>query len=454
MKKNKHRHTWKRILVVSLCTGMLILVLHCGWAADDGEVNMFQLSNGLKVIYKNNPSNNILAVECFIDVNAAHEDPSKRGVRNLIQRLLLKGTKKRSAFEIAAGMESIGGDIETSAKMDYALVSAISTVDDIDVTFDYLSDVIFNPVFPKYEFEKERANVLAGIRRAEDDKFSFTYKHFLESMYPGHPYEFRAEGTEETVSSITRKDIQEFYKTHYAPEVMTLAIVGNVEEELLQQKVRKWFGQYRRKAHIRIETSKSVRAKRRTKTISKDVEQGFIIAGYLTVPVNDAHYPAIKVASAILGRGMSSRLFTRVRDEKGLAYSLGSAFPSSRLQSHVFSYIGTHPEMLDASLQAVLREYELLAEKPVTKKELERAKNYLIGSFLIDHQTNAQQAWYLGWYETIGLGYEFDQKFPDIIKEVTVKDVAKVCRGYFRHPVIVILEPTQEAASQKNTQNE
>ncbi len=402
---------------------------------------MHQLNNGMLVIFKPVTTNNILAMNCFISIGSLYENSRENGITNFVQEVILKGTQNRSAVEIARDMEAIGGLLGTDAAYDFAEVSTVTTADDLDTALDVMSDVLLHPTFPPEEVEKERQIILAHINLQEDNKFSYTYKNFKAVLYEGHPYAHPVEGTPKTVKAITRDALQEFHKRYWVPSNMILTVVGNVDEQELLGKLNAALGKKATLPPGKVMTAKKYKQRYKSKNLKKKVEQGFIIVGYVTAPVNSSDYPALKVASAVLGEGMSSRLFLRLRDAQGLAYNVGCAMPTRRRHSHIFAWIGTNPDTIDTARDGLIKEFELLTKEVVTDDELDRAKNYLIGKFLIDHQTNLRQAWYLGWYQLMGVGYDFDKRYPELIRQVTKQDVLRVAKTYLTKPTVVVLRP-------------
>jgi zinc protease len=414
-------------------------------AESRGDVTMKLLDNGLRVLFKRNPNNNILAMSCFVDIGSLYENESERGITNFVQKALTKGTRWRTAEQIAEDTESIGGVLGADAAEDWASVNTVTTVEDIDRALDILTDVVFHASFPMAEVEKERKMILAEMRLRDDNQFYFTYRNFKEALYQGHPYAFPVEGEPKSVQHITREQLVDFHDKFWVPSNMILSVVGNVSEEALLGKVAKYFAGKRQEQPMKVTVRKEFKNHPQTVTLEKDVEQGFIVMGYVTADVKDKDYPALKVLSAILGEGMSSRFYAHLRDQQGLAYVVGSAMPTRKLQGHLIGYIGTKPETLDLAREAMLKEFALVLEERLTDEELERAKRFIIGNYLLDHETNVRQAYYLGWFETIGAGWQFDQEYPRLVEKVTRQDVLDAARHYLSAPTVVLLKPRKLA---------
>lgn len=407
----------------------------------DDAMRTLVLKNGLSVILKPDSSNNIVAATLFINVGTISENPKQNGLTNLTQTLLLKGTKKRTALQIAEKIDRLGAILNQSAGDDYSEVYTVANSDDIYIALDLLAECVFSSTFPQEELVKAKRNILSYIKLREDDKFYLCYKELKKKLFQGHSYSMPVYGTEETVPVFTREHVAEHYARQYYPGNMILSVVGNFSERKMISKIKKSFGRIHRTANPTLLVSKDFRKKAKNTTLSKKIEQTFIIVGYLGTKIGDKDYCALKIASAVLGSGMSSRLFTELRDERGLGYVVGAAAPSRRAVSPFLLYIGVKPERSEEAKRELLEQVSRLRSEQVSDEELDRAKNYLIGRFFIDHQTNRKQSWYLGFYETMGLGYQYDELYPQLLEKVTKQDVRRVARKYLEYPTISILKP-------------
>jgi predicted Zn-dependent peptidase len=409
-----------------------------------GAIAMRQLPNGVQLLVKRNPSNRILAMSCYFNTGSYFERDEESGITNLVCRTMIKGTTTRTSFEIAEEIEAIGGELDAGAGEDFSEVSTISTVDDLDTALDLLADVILHPTFPEDEVEKERAAILAAIRRQEDSSFQYTYKNFRALLYGGHPYAKPVSGTIETVEAIPLERLAAYHAENFTAANLLIVVVGDVEPDAIARKLARALAHLPPGRPGRVLASVKFRPRGRMRTLSKEVEQAFVILGYPTERAQSADYVPLKVAGAVLGTSgsMSSRLFRELRDKQGLAYSVGSSMPTLRDKSHFFAYIGTKPGSVDEARDGLIRIIRGLATDPLPPAELERVKTYLIGQFRIAHQRNTSQADFLGLYTMVGLGPAFDEHYPTLIRQVTAQQVRDVAARYFRAPTIVILEPT------------
>lgn len=412
-----------------------------GQASVRGEVRMEYLKNGLTVIHKKETATNILGVVCIIRAGSAYEMSYENGITSLVQALLMKGTEHYTAAQLALALEREGIIMETDASEDYATLTAEATVDQLDRVLELMAEILFKPTFPENEVEKERRNAIANIHLEEDDKFYLTMRRLRELLYEGDPYSKPPEGTPETLAAIKRQQLVDFHSRYFQPENMIVSIVGNVEYDEVKKCLMRHFGSHPSQNVNLFTTTKTIKPTLRLADIEKPLEQGFIMIGYNGVPMSDKDYPALRVACALLGEGMASRLFVQLRDQRGLAYAVGSFYQNLKLKGSIMGYIGTRPETLLPSEKAMRGIFEELEEKKIPEDEIARAKNFIVGKYLIAHQTNLRRAFYLAWFHAYGMGLDYDEKYPALIMAVTGRDVRRVARKYLKSPAIVTLSP-------------
>ena len=414
------------------------------------DIKKIILNNGLTLIYKENKSNEIIAMDLFIKSGSWDENDKNAGITNFIQRVLLKGTATKTSKELALEIESIGGIINADTADDYAQIYVIITKKHFTKGLEILFDVVNNPSFESVEIEKERNMILAQIKSKEDSIFETTYDLFNEALYGKYPYHKTVSGTKETVLSINRKDLINFHKKFYKPPNMVLVVVGNIAQEKVERELEKIFnteecpdGVCPLPAEEDTESPDELIPQRKApykKTYKGKFRQAYLMLGYILPEGASLDYPVLKVINALLGGGMSSRLFVNLRDKEALAYEIGSFYPTRRFKSKFVMYLGLDKKNITKARNKLLEQIEKLKQKKVTDKELREIKNYLKGTFILDHQTNKRQAWYLGWYETIGKGYLYDNLYLKDLERVTPEDIIKTSKKYLKDNNWVAIE--------------
>jgi predicted Zn-dependent peptidase len=183
-------------------------------------------------------------------------------------------------------------------------------------------------------------------------------------------------------------------------------------------------------------------AKGDRRVITLPAQQAQIFVGYLVPGLTDPLYPAVRVLGATLGGGMAGRLFVELRDRRGLAYSTGVVTPFRAGPAFFVAYLGTAPASATAAEAGMLSELERARASPATADELARAKAYIRGQLSMDRRTNARQAWYLAFFEVVGVGWDFPERFGRAVEAVTAADVARAAERYLTRPTVVVLQPT------------
>jgi predicted Zn-dependent peptidase len=179
------------------------------------------------------------------------------------------------------------------------------------------------------------------------------------------------------------------------------------------------------------------------RVIEKPAQQAQVLIGYVGPRIADPDYAAVKVLSAVVGGGMSGRLFFELRDKRGLAYSIGVTNPSRSGPAPLFAHMGTGPGTVDAAEQGLLRELERIRVEPPSETELARAKGYILGNLALDRRTVARRAWYLAFFEGAGVAWDFPDRYARDVAAVTVADVQRAAERYFRSPTVVVLQPAR-----------
>lgn len=424
--------------------------------------------NRMTLIHRRNESNSIAAVTCLARPGALADPPEKAGRMHLMMRLLSKGTASRSADQIAEAFEGMGARFGASENYDYVGVSLQCVRDDLGRAMNVYADILRNPSFPLDEIQTERNRVLGEIRAREDRPPSAAMRRFRQQLFSPGPYGVPLEGFPETVAQVTQIDLVEAHRTVFQPENMVFAIVGDISFEEARKLVESSFGDLPALGTPLSEASRRHSPRSRHERLERATEQGFVTMGTVTMPMDHDDSPAMDLAAAVLGQGMSARLFRELRDRRGLAYMVG-AFNRQYRHAGMFGvYIGTSPETVATSVRehgdpegfftsggidamewasrALWAEVEQLKLEPVPQAELERARSYLIGGYLRGHEANSQQAHYLAFWHTMGLGVDYDERYPELLREVTSRDVMRVANKYFLDPTTVILAPDSAAA--------
>jgi predicted Zn-dependent peptidase len=407
------------------------------------DVRIYTLDNGCKVLVRPTPGKEILSLVADVAWGARDDHPDRTGLTCLMTRLLVKGAAGHSAFEVAERLESVGASLEPYCSHDTCGLDVQCAVEDWRLAFEVLTDCLFAPNLAEDEFEHERALAIAELRRSDDDKFSLTYRKFLELFYRGHLYATMPEGDVETVEQLTLTEVRALQARVMRPDRVLLTVVGNVpEDELLTELQKRWPS---RPSEAPAERRPSIRkpgaGMGETLLLTREAEQAFVIQGYLAARTGSPDSPPLRMISAILGEGMSARLFARLRDRDHLAYAVGTSLAARETCSHLILYIGTSPANAQAAREGLLRETAGLFSEPLSDEEFERARRYILGKYLIARQTNNALAHSMISGERLGLGWDWGEGLPERMKAVTRPQMLEVAQRYLTQPATTILHP-------------
>ncbi|NPV80955.1 MAG: insulinase family protein [Firmicutes bacterium] len=442
-----------RPMVFLLCAmilglGVLILALpSCAKDSADSarthaSISKTVFDNGLTLLVKPNPANEVVAVNVFVRMGLMYEPLQKAGLSTLTQRVLTMGTTSRSAQEIANETESVGAHIGASASHDYGNVVLLTTREGFERSMKVFLDVLQNPTFPQEEVEKEKSMLLQQIATMEDQPFNAALIVFLKSFYGDHPYAYLPTGTLETVSALKREDLVDWFRKVYVPNNMVITVVGNVDPAEVSRLFADSLGKLPRGNPLEpARVALSTKAGNIESYKQKNTQALFFVLGYPGPDILNEDAPAMDVLNTILGAGMSSRLFVELRDKKGLAYAVSSGYLRQAGPSCIFAFMATAPANYKAARDGMIAEFEKLMKEEVSPDELMSAKKFVKGIYIMSHETNSAQGSFLGRYEMLGLGYEYDQKYPELIEKVTAADIKRVAKEYFDYFTIGALSP-------------
>ena len=415
---------------------------------DDKQAQKIMMDNGMSLLIKENTAVPLVAMRAMFLGGVRLEDENNNGVSNFMSGTLIKGTKSRSAQQIAEEMESIGGAIDTFSGNNSFGVSVSMLKKDFDKGLDILSDVILNPSFDKNEMEKRRTEILAGIKQQEDDPFSLAGKLMRQNLFKSHPYRFQTLGSAETITKMNRDDLMAFYQKYCIPNNMVLAIFGDVDASEVADKVKKAFAGFQKKE---LEIPKNLSEQPLVSVLDtkmqKDIKQAVIFMGFHGITVYDEDRYAIEVMDAVLsGIGFpGGRLHEKLRANQ-IVYAV-HAYNQAGLDPGLFAvYAGTTPDKVETAMGIIKEEIESLRNDAISDEELERGKRMCISIKQIGLQTNADQAFTMGLDELYGLGYEDISNYEDRINAVTKEDVKRVAEKYLQLDkyAIAIVEPVAE----------
>ena len=401
--------------------------------SESNGTQKYQLSDGATMLYTPNSSNDIIAISIYAKGGQLLDKIA--GTANLTAATMMKGTKNYTSLELSQVLEDNGIKIVPSVGADAFSITVLTTKDEYDKTMELLNEVVNNAVFDDYEIEKVKSDKLSAIKTSKDVPIKQAIEEYRDMIYKNTPYSISSKVLENNIPNIKKSDIIEYYNKIFNPKNIVISINGNIDKDKTIQDLNKIFEP---KADSQTFDYKAYDSKipritaPRTNTIKMPTETAWILLGWQTDGVlSEKDYATLQVIDSLLGAGMSSRLFKDLREQEGLAYQLGTGYSPNVLRGSFMMYIGTNPATLEKSKQGLFSEIEKLKTEYVGDKELKDAKEKLIGNYVIGLETNLDKASNTGWYEASTRGYEFKEKYADLINSVTDADIIEVANKYF-----------------------
>jgi len=328
----------------------------------------------------------------------------------------------------------VGGSLSVEAGQDVTTVTLSVLSRDLDLGLDLLADILLNPTFKPDEIQRKVQEVLAGIKRKQEDPGEVSGEAFAELVFPGHPYGRPIEGTETSVPTISRDDLVRFHEAYFRPNRTILTMVGDVGLADLTRRLEVRLGGWKSGGPAFTPPPPPVPLARPVvRTIQRDVTQANIALGHLGVTRDNPDYYSLQVMNYILGGGgITSRLTSKIREEKGWAYDVGSAFIPDRYAGTFSVTLQTKNEVAQEAIEAVLAEVRRIRDQRVGDDELRDAKAYLTGSFPLRLDTSSKIARLLASIEYFGLGLDYVDRYAALINAVTAADIQRVAQKYLQ----------------------
>lgn len=388
-----------------------------------------------KFIYHDTKSDfDIVAINIFLKDGAVNE--TIKGLTNVTTSLMGKKTTSKTSQEINEIFENVGGFLRFKTYGDFITISIATKKANIKESMDTLKDVLTNSVFEEETLEIEKQNVLSTLKSRKERPFDFAFDNLRKILYKNTPYEISSLGTEESVKSISIKDVQERYFDILKKDYIASVVADNLEDKDIEN-IKSLLDIFSKSQETPPTNLCPKVDKDEVINIKRGGAQASIMCGYdAPLPKDKKEYFAFKVLNAMLGNGMSSILFKILREEKGYAYAVNSSISTNLYCSKMIAYIGTSIEKSNNALKDL---NDIIKNLNIKEEDIDLAKQKLIGNFSLEHQTRFSKSYAIGYFELIGLGKDTIFEYENFIKSVTKKDIEDVYKTYINHHKCVVV---------------
>ena len=417
-------------------------------AKDQGiQLTKMQLPNGATTLVGVDHHLPLTAVVVAFRGGVRAEPGDRAGLSNLASQMLTKGTKKRSASQIAQYIESLGGNLDAfSGKDGFGLVLQVLN-EDLDKGLALLQEILTESTFPDAEIELQRQLVLQRLKAQEDDIFQVGSQKLRELYFGSHPYHLNPLGTPESVATISRQDCVDFAGARVSPSGMVMAVFGDVDEAGTFASLKRLFGTLKPSKqdwpeHLDIPPVQGVKRQ----AVSMEREQAVVMMGFSGVTHTSADREALDVLTTVLS-GMAGRLFQGIREKHGLAYTLGASHAPGWDGGITVVYAATRPGEQARVLELLQQELSLAVKEGFSDEEVEQAKRQIIGQHRMDLQSLSSLAQHSAIDELYGVGYDSWRTYEQRIRAVTLEDLRRVAERYLtldKHVEVVVSSAPSE----------
>ena len=390
------------------------------------------LPNGIVLLVAERPAVPIVVVRTFSHAGAVLDPPDGAGLANLTGALLTRGTAKHTGPQLDSAIEFVGGNLSAGAGRDGLTASLAVLKKDVGLGMDLLAEVLLTPTFPVEEVKRKVAQIQAAIKRSEEDPGTVASRAMAKLVFPNHPYGVPVEGTVASVGKLTRDDVERFHAANVRPDTTIIAVVGAITVDEARREIQARFGGWTAPAEPPVTTPPATPSgPPSTEAIEKELTQATIMLGRQAIRQTDPDYFPLVVASYVLGGGSASRLYSRVRDEGGLAYAVFSFVTPARYGASFTVSAQTRTAEVPKVIEMMRGELARMIREPVSERELKLAKDFLIGSFPLRLDTSSKVADFVVAVEEQGLGLDYADRYKERVAKVTAADVQRVAAKYF-----------------------
>ncbi|UII57460.1 insulinase family protein [Cytobacillus spongiae] len=399
-------------------------------------IKRYTCQNGVRVVLENIPTVRSVAIGVWIGTGSRNETPQNNGISHFLEHMFFKGTKTRTAREIAESFDSIGGQVNAFTSKEYTCYYAKVLDTHSKYALEVLADMFFNSTFDEEELKKEKNVVYEEIKMYEDTPDDIVHDVLSKAVYSQHSLGYPILGTEETLSTFTSETLKHYMHHTYTPENVVISIAGNIEESFIKD-VEMLFGSYEGGKQEQTEQLPEFHTNKLAR--KKETEQAHLCIGYEGLKVGHEDVYSLIVLNNILGGSMSSRLFQDVREQKGLAYSVYSYHSAFQDSGIVTIYGGTGAKQLNVLFETIQETLTKLKQEGITDKELSNSKEQLKGSLMLSLESTNSRMSRNGKNELILGRHRSLDEIVNQIDQVTKSGVDQLANNIFKDQYAVAL---------------
>lgn len=355
--------------------------------------NKKTLENGLRLITVPMASTQTVTVLVLVGTGSRYERREINGISHFLEHMMFKGTTARpTALQISTELDAIGAEYNAFTSKEYTGYFVKCAAGKFDVALDVIADIFQNSVFADEEIARERGPIKEEINMYFDNPMRYVPVIFDELVYGDQPLGWDTAGKKEIIDRLTRQNFLDYFHSHYFAKNAIVSVAGNINPEIVEAKVKEKFGRIREEGISESLPDNEKQDMPRVKILSKKTDQSHIIVGFRSLSYLDEDFPKLETMAVVLGGGMSSRLFSEVRERRGLAYRVSAGLSAYHETGDFCASAGLNNDKLIPALTVILEQFKRLATEPISAGELAKAKDYIKGTTAIALESSDAQA--------------------------------------------------------------
>ncbi len=394
------------------------------------DIERAALPNGIRVVTERMPHVRSVSVGIWIGTGSREEADHETGLSHFVEHMVFKGTKNRSAEQIARSVDSIGGGLDAFTSKELVSYNVKVLDEHLPDAFDVVADLVRNPLFQKEDIEKEKGVILEELKMEVDNPEYLIHEIFSSNFWKGHPLGRPILGTKQTIRTFDRDKVDGYYRQFYVPSNILITAAGSLDHKRLVNLVEDHFADLKPRRTKKVEQIPEPHAPLVFRN-KNSLEQVHVYVGVPSIAISHEARFACFILNAILGGGMSSRLFQNIREKQGLAYTVYSELTMYRDAGCMLVYAGTSQRSAGRVVESIVKELRKLADERVTEDEMRRSKDHLKGSYVLGLESTSSRMANLARQELYFNRFFSLDEMLERVENVEAEEVQKLAQQFF-----------------------
>jgi len=413
------------------------------------------LKNGLRLVTVPMKDSQSAIALVLVEAGSDYESKEINGLSHFLEHMCFKGTENRTGEEINYELDSLGAESNAFTSDEITGYYAKAHSKKVGKILDIVSDMYLNPLFPEKDIDIERGVIIEEINMYNDMPAMTASWLWEDLLYGDQPAGRTILGSKENIKKFTRDDFVKYHQTHYMPQKTTVVVAGNIDDKAILKQVEEKFGSAENSKTTKKPKVKISQKSPAVKIQNRKTDQSHIRIGFHAFKLGDKRNTALTVAKTILGSGMSSRLFKKMRDELGMCYYTSAMLNNGIDTGNFLVGAGVGSARAEEAVSVIVEEFRKLRDEEISEKELKKAKEFIMGNMATSHETSESWADFFGFQEILNQDIKNLKQLEKEIKAVTVKDIKKVLKQVFKNDKLnlAIIGPHKDASKFKKLLN-